>query len=29
MSNYDLCFNSDKMSVEDIANTIVNIVKSR
>ena len=26
MSNYDLCFNSDKMSVEDIANTIKLIV---
>lgn len=26
MNNYDLCFNSDKMSVEDIANTIKLIV---
>ena len=29
MSNYDLCFNSDYMSVEDIAKTIVNIVESK
>ena len=29
MSNYDLCFNSDYMSVEDISDAIVNIVKSK
>ena len=29
MNNYDLCFNSDNMSVEDIANAIKNIVESK